>query len=206
MSCKILVLISGNGSNLQALLDRIARDEIDADVVGVISNVAAAYGLTRAQQRGVKIEIIPHKGFATRDEFDRALLTAMRAYDADLIVLAGFMRILSNDIVNAFLGRMINIHPSLLPKYTGLHTHQRALEAGDAEHGCSVHFVTPELDGGPVIAQARCAVLAGDDEKTLAQRVHLLEHKLYPAVVNAFANGRLRLRDGRSEVDEVIVV
>ncbi len=207
MTKKVLVLISGSGSNLQAILDAVARRELNAEIVGVISNMPDAYGLMRAQRRGVKTEVINHKLFASRDEFDAALLKSMQTYKADLVVLAGFMRILSNDIVNTFLGRMINIHPSLLPKYPGLHTHQRALDAGDSEHGCSLHFVTPELDGGPVIAQARCPIFAGDTAEQLAQRVHVLEHKLYPAVIQAFCTGRLHYNAGRTllEGGEIVV-
>ncbi len=201
MSSKLLILISGNGSNLQAIIDAVARRQIDADVAAVISNNPDAYGLIRARQRGIKTEVINHKSFATRDEFDAALLRAMQAYQADLVILAGFMRILSRDIVTHFGGRLINIHPSLLPKYPGLHTHQRALDEGDSEHGCSVHFVTAELDGGPLIAQAKCPILPDDNVERLAQRVHQLEHRLYPAVIAAYASGRLRLHEGRSEID-----
>jgi phosphoribosylglycinamide formyltransferase-1 len=206
MTTKLLVLISGNGSNLQAILDAVARCELDAEVVAVISNVANAFGLTRAQRRGVPTEIIDHKTFANRDAFDQALLQRMNSYNADLVMLAGFMRILSKDIVETFLGRMINIHPSLLPKYPGLHTHQRALEAGDQDHGCSVHFVTPELDGGPVIAQARCAIFAKDNSETLAHRVHQLEHRLYPAVIKAYCDGRLSYQNGHSQLQGDAIV
>ncbi|MBP8268861.1 MAG: phosphoribosylglycinamide formyltransferase, partial [Aeromonas sp.] len=147
---RILVLISGSGSNLQAILDGCAGGKIAGQVVGVISNKADAYGLVRAREAGVATAILAQQQFASREEYDAALLALMADYQPDLVVLAGFMRILSADLVRHFAGRMINIHPSLLPKYQGLHTHQRAIEAGDDEHGASVHFVTEELDGGPV--------------------------------------------------------
>lgn len=196
MTCRLLVLISGSGSNLQAIIDACAAGQIDARVVGVISNVPGAYGLERARKAGIPAQVIDHKAYASRHDFDHALLAAMQRIDCDLVILAGFMRILSADLVNAYLGRMLNIHPSLLPRYPGLHTHQRAIEAGDAEHGCSVHFVTPDLDGGPVVGQARCPVLPGDTPETLANRVHALEHKLYPDVIGWYAAGRLYWQDG----------
>ncbi len=152
---RILVLISGNGSNLQTILDGCAGGKIAGEVVGVISNKADAYGLVRAKEAGVATAILAQQQFVSREEYDAALLALMADYQPDLVVLAGFMRILSADLVRHFAGRMINIHPSLLPKYQGLHTHQRAIDAGDDEHGASVHFVTEELDGGPVILQAR---------------------------------------------------
>ncbi len=201
MTCKLLVLISGNGSNLQAIIDACAAGSIPAEIIGVISNVPNAFGLERARLAGITTAIVDHKTFASRAEFDSALLDTMQQFGADLVVLAGFMRILSADLVNAYIGRMINIHPSLLPKYPGLHTHQRALEAGDAEHGCTIHFVTADLDGGPLIAQARCPVQPGDTPTDLAQRVHPLEHRLYPAVIAWFASGRLRYRGGQALLD-----
>lgn len=201
MTCKLLVLISGNGSNLQAIIDACADKTFGAEIVGVISNVPSAFGLERAKRAGIATAVVDHKAFASRAEFDATLLQAMQQFDADLVVLAGFMRILSADLVNAYAGRMLNIHPSLLPKYPGLHTHQRALEAGDAEHGCTIHFVTADLDGGPLIAQGRCPVLPGDDAATLAQRVHPLEHRLYPEVIAWYASGRLRYRQGQAVLD-----
>ncbi len=201
MTCKLLVLISGNGSNLQAIIDACAAQAIPAEIVAVISNVPGAFGLERAKKAGLATATVDHKAFASRAEFDAALLATMQRFDADLVVLAGFMRILSADLVNAYSGRMINIHPSLLPKYPGLHTHQRALEAGDAEHGCTIHFVTADLDGGPLIAQASCPILPGDTPTTLAARVHPLEHALYPQVIAWFATGRLHYRDGQAILD-----
>lgn len=197
---KIVVLISGNGSNLQALIDTIEAGRITATIRAVISNNPDAYGLTRAQQAGIPTEVVDHRGFPDRDSYDHALQTCIDYYQPELVVLAGFMRILTDDFVKHYHGRMINIHPSLLPKYQGLNTHQRALDAGDTVHGVSVHFVTPELDGGPVILQAEVPVHADDTADTLAKRVLEREHVIYPLVVRWFADGRLRL-----EEDEVVL-
>lgn len=191
---RVVVLISGNGSNLQAIIDKIAAEHIPAQVVAVISNKADAYGLIRAQNAGIPVEVISQNDHRDRNDFDKALQDKIESYQADLVVLAGFMRILTDDFVNHYAGRMINIHPSLLPNYQGLNTHRRALEAGDKEHGASVHFVTPELDGGPVILQAKVPVEKNDTEETLAQRVHQVEHIIYPKVVQWFAEHRLGLK------------
>jgi phosphoribosylglycinamide formyltransferase 1 len=193
MPCNVVVLISGSGSNLQALIDSIAHDGNPARIAAVISNRADAYGLTRAQNAGIATAVLDHKQFDGREAFDAALVEAIDAHQPDLVVLAGFMRILSPGFVQHYAGRLLNIHPSLLPKYKGLHTHQRALEAGDSEHGCSVHFVTEELDGGPLVVQAVIPVLADDSAESLAQRVHDQEHRIYPLAVRWFAEGRLRL-------------
>ena len=190
---RVVVLISGNGSNLQAIIDKIATDNIPAQVVAVISNKTDAYGLTRARNAGIATETINHANHEDRDAFDKALQIIIDAYQADLVVLAGFMRILSDEFVNHYAGRMVNIHPSLLPKYQGLHTHRRVLEAGDKEHGASVHFVTPELDSGPVILQAKVTVDDNDTEESLAQRVHQVEHIIYPEVIKWFAGQHLSL-------------
>lgn len=190
---RVVVLISGNGSNLQAIIDKIAIDKIPAQVVAVISNRADAYGLTRAQNAGIPVEVINHSNHEDRTAFDESLQETIDAYQAELVVLAGFMRILTDDFVNHYAGRMINIHPSLLPKYQGLNTHRRVLEAGEKEHGASVHFVTPELDSGPVILQAKVAVEENDTEQTLAQRVHEVEHVIYPQAVKWFAEQHLGL-------------
>lgn len=194
---KIAVLISGSGSNLQAIIDAIARGEVTARIAGVLSNRADAYGLVRAGQHGIPTAVIAHGDYPDRDAFDRALIGQVDAWDVDVVVLAGFMRILTADFVAHYEGRLLNIHPSLLPKHKGLHTHRRALEAGDAEHGCSVHFVTAELDGGPVVAQARVPVQPGDTEDRLAARVHMAEHRLYPQVLGWLASGELEYRDGQ---------
>lgn len=198
---RILVLISGNGSNLQTILDGCAGGKIAGQVVGVISNKADAYGLVRAKEAGVATAILAQQQFASREEYDAALLALMVDYQPDLVVLAGFMRILSADLVRHFAGRMINIHPSLLPKYQGLHTHQRAIDAGDDEHGASVHFVTEELDGGPVILQARVPIFAEDDAGEVAARVQVQEHSIYPLVVQWFCEGRLQMRAGSALLD-----
>ena len=194
---RILVLISGNGSNLQTILDHCASGKVAGEVVGVISNRADAYGLVRAKEAGVATAILAQQQFASREEYDVALLALMADYQPDLVVLAGFMRILSADLVRHFAGRMINIHPSLLPKYQGLHTHQRAIDDGEREHGASVHFVTEELDGGPVILQAR----EGDSADEVAARVQVQEHSIYPLVVQWFCEGRLQMREGAALLD-----
>lgn len=194
---KIAVLISGSGSNLQAIIDAIARGGISGRIAGVLSNRADAYGLARAQQHGIATAVITHGDFSDRAAFDQALVRQVDAWNVDVVVLAGFMRILTPAFVAHYEGRLLNIHPSLLPRYKGLHTHRRALEAGDAEHGCSVHFVTAELDGGPVVAQAAVPVLPEDSEDSLADRVHQAEHRLYPQVLAWLAAGELQYRDGQ---------
>ena len=181
---RIVVLISGHGSNLQALIDAQQRDELGGgQIVAVVSNRAEAYGLQRAQQANIPAEHLSHKDFATREGFDAALMTRIDTYAPDLVVLAGFMRILTPAFVQHYAGKMVNIHPSLLPKYPGMHTHARAIEAGDQEHGASVHYVTEGVDEGPVILQGRVPILADDTPDTLQQRVHALEHQLYPRAV-----------------------
>ena len=191
--CNVVVLISGSGSNLQALIDSIVHDGNPARIAAVISNRADAYGLDRARQAGIATAVLDHKQFDGREAFDAALVEAIDAFDPQLVVLAGFMRILTPGFVRHYTGRLLNIHPSLLPKYKGLHTHQRALEAGDREHGCSVHFVSEELDGGPLVVQAVVPVQSDDSPSSLAQRVHEQEHVIYPLAVRWFAEGRLQL-------------
>lgn len=190
---RIVVLISGNGSNLQAIINACQQGTLDAEVVAVISNKVGAYGLQRAEQAGILQDTLEHTQFDNREAFDQALMQRIDSYLPGLVVLAGFMRILTNRFVQHYSGRMLNIHPSLLPKYPGLNTHRRALEAGDKIHGASVHFVTSELDGGPVVLQAEVPVLEGDDEQTLAERVLAAEHKIYPKAIQWFAEGRLLL-------------
>jgi phosphoribosylglycinamide formyltransferase-1 len=194
---KIAVLISGSGSNLQAIMDAIDNGVLKAEISGVLSNRADAHGLVRARQRHIPTAAIAHGDFPDREAFDRAMLVQIDAWQPDVVVLAGFMRILTPGFVQHYAGRLLNIHPSLLPKYKGLHTHRRALEAGDREHGCSVHFVTAELDGGPVVAQAVVPVHAKDTETELTQRVHKSEHCLYPQVLVWMAEGSLQFRNGR---------
>ncbi len=190
---RLVVLISGSGSNLQAIIDACDNGTIEGEVVAVISNRPDAYGLERARRAGIAAEVLDHTAFDDRAAFDRALIGQIDAHRPDLVVLAGFMRILTPAFVQHYSGRLLNIHPSLLPAYQGLHTHRRVLEAGDPVHGASVHFVTEELDGGPVILQAEVPVLPDDDEQTLAARVLEQEHRIYPTVIQWFAEGRLRL-------------
>jgi phosphoribosylglycinamide formyltransferase-1 len=199
--CNVVVLISGSGSNLQALIDSITQDGNPARIAAVISNRADAYGLARAQNAGIQTLVLDHKQFDGREAFDAALVEAIDGFDPQLVVLAGFMRILTPGFVSHYTGRLLNIHPSLLPKYKGLHTHQRALEAGDGEHGCSVHFVTEELDGGPLVVQAVVPVESGDTPESLAQRVHIQEHHIYPLAMRWFAEGRLRLGATGAQLD-----
>lgn len=195
----IVVLISGNGSNLQALIDASVHSNFK--ISAVISNRADAFGLERAERDQIPAVVIDHNDYANREEFDLALQRRIESYDADLVVLAGFMRLLGGEFVRHFAGRIINIHPSLLPLYPGTNTHARALQAGDKVHGASVHFVTEEMDGGPVIAQERIPVLANDTEESLRLRVLEKEHILYPKVVSWFAAGRLAMRDGQAWMD-----
>ncbi len=189
---RIVVLISGNGSNLQAIIDNIHDDEMDAEVVAVISNKSNAYGLQRAEQAGIKA-ITLEDTYGSREQYDIELQKKIDTHQPDLVVLAGFMRILSDDFVNHYHGKLINIHPSLLPKYQGLNTHQRVLDAGDTHHGASVHFVIPELDAGPLILQAEVPIHKGDTAEELAQRVHKEEHIIYPLVIKWFAEGRVKM-------------
>ncbi|MBU2014581.1 MAG: phosphoribosylglycinamide formyltransferase [Gammaproteobacteria bacterium] len=201
-SCNVVVLISGSGSNLQALIDSQAEDN-PARIRAVISNRADAFGLTRAQDADIPTAVLDHKAFDGRESFDAALMAVIDEHAPDLVILAGFMRILTSGFVRHYQGRLLNIHPSLLPKYKGLDTHRRALEAGDSEHGCSVHFVTEELDGGPVAIQAALAVEPGENIEQLTQRVHSAEHQIYPLAMRWFAEGRLRLAEQGAMLDDV---
>lgn len=181
------VLISGNGSNLQALLDAATATDYPAGITLVISNKADAFGLKRAEDANVTTVVIPHGNYADRESFDRMMDAALKTHDIELVVMAGFMRILSDWFVNEWQGKLINIHPSLLPKYKGLDTHQRALDAGDVEHGATVHWVTPELDSGKIILHGSVPIVKGDTAASLKERVHVLEHRLYPAAVKKVA-------------------
>ncbi len=196
-----MVLISGSGSNLQAILDACSETGFPAQVVGVISNKAGVKGLERAANASISAEVLQHQNYPDRASFDRALQVAIDAHEPDLVVLAGFMRILTPEFVDHYLGRMLNIHPSLLPKFPGLHTHRRAIEAQEKEHGTTVHFVTAELDGGPAIVHARVPITADETETSLAQKVLVQEHQIYPRAVRWFAEGRLTLQDGKSWLD-----
>ncbi|MGV7092373.1 phosphoribosylglycinamide formyltransferase [Siccibacter turicensis] len=197
----IVVLISGNGSNLQAIIDACESGKIAGTLRAVFSNKADAFGLQRARDAGIPAHALSAGQFATREAFDRELMQEIDAYAPDLVVLAGYMRILSPAFVAHYTGRLINIHPSLLPKYPGLHTHRQVLENGDAEHGTSVHFVTDELDGGPVILQAKVPVFDGDHEADITARVQAQEHAIYPLVVSWFADGRLKMQDNAAWLD-----
>lgn len=197
----LVILISGRGSNMQAILELAANGALPVDIRAVISNRPEASGLETARAAGLHTETVDHRDYASREDYDRALQAAIDRHAPELVVLAGFMRILTPGFVRHFQGRLLNIHPSLLPAFRGLHTHRRALEAGVAEHGASVHFVTEELDGGPVIAQIPVPVRPGDTEADLARRVLEQEHRLYPTVIGWFATGRLRYRDGAAWLD-----
>lgn len=194
---RYVILISGRGSNMESLLDA----GLPGRCVSVISNKADAAGLASAASRGVATRVIDHRSFASREAFDAALAAEIETHAPDLVLLAGFMRILTDGFVRRFEGRLLNIHPSLLPSFPGIKTHAQALAAGVRLHGCSVHFVTPALDGGPIIAQAAVPVRGGDDEAGLGRRVLAEEHLLYPRVARWFLEGRLTLADGRVRLD-----
>lgn len=199
---KLAVLISGNGSNLQAIIDHQQQHKALYEIALVISNRPNAYGIERAKNANIKTQVIDHTLFENREKFDLELEKAIDAESADLVVLAGFMRILTTGFTEHYLGKMLNIHPSLLPKYTGLNTHKRALEAGDREHGLSVHFVTPELDGGPVILQAKVTIETGETEQSLAEKVHLQEHQAYPKAIEWFAEDKLVLQNNQAWLNQ----
>lgn len=193
---RIVILISGRGSNMEAIVHACEAQRWDARVAAVVSNRADAAGLAFAAARGIATAVVDHRAFATREAFDAALAEAIDAHAPDLVLLAGFMRILTPGFVQRYEGRLLNIHPSLLPLFPGLHTHRRALEAGCKVAGATVHFVTADLDHGPIVAQAVVPVLAGDSEDTLAARVLAREHVLYPLAVRWFVHGELQLQGG----------
>ena len=197
----LVILLSGNGSNLQAIIEKIQAGDVNAEIVAVISNRPDAYGLQRAREHGIQAISLDHKTFSGREAFDQHLQQQIDQFNPDLIVLAGYMRILSTDFIRHYWPNMINIHPSLLPKYQGLNTHQRALENQDAEHGVSIHIVTAELDSGPVIVQGKFAIEASDDAESLKQKVHQLEHQMYPQVIQWLAEKRLQLTAGLPQFD-----
>jgi phosphoribosylglycinamide formyltransferase-1 len=199
----IVVLLSGEGSNFVAIATAIAEGRLHARIAAVVSDRPAARGLERARLLGLPAHAIPPADYPDRASHDRALMACIDAYAPALVVLAGYMRIFTPPFIARYAERMLNIHPSLLPAFTGLHTHQRALDAGVERHGCSVHYVTDELDGGPLVAQASVPVLPGDTAASLAQRVHRAEHRLYPTVIEWVAQGRLRAHDGRAWLDGV---
>ncbi len=203
MSGSIVILISGSGSNMQAIIDAVDSGDIPGHISAVISNRPDAFGLERAQSAGIHTELLDHTEFKSREIFDLNLIRKIDEFEPDLVILAGFMRILTPDFVRRYSGKLINIHPSLLPKYQGLHTHKRAIEAGDTEHGASVHFVTEELDGGPVFIQASVPVKEGDTPELLAKRVLIQEHKIFPIAVKWFMEGRVQLENGIPHMDGV---
>jgi len=194
---RIVILISGRGSNMEALIAARDAGQLPVDIAAVISNRPDAQGLATAAAAGIATRHLDHKAFAGREAFDAALAECIDGFTPDLVVLAGFMRILTEDFVRHYEGRLLNIHPSLLPVFPGLHTHQRALDEGVRIHGCTVHFVTPTLDHGPIVIQAAVPVVDGDTEATLAARILVQEHRIYPQAVRWFAEGRLQLVDGR---------
>lgn len=193
----VVILISGRGSNMEALIRARDAGELPITIAAVISNRPDAAGLETAAKAGIVTHFVDHKGFPDRAAFDAALAECIDEFAPDLVILAGFMRILSDGFVRHYAGRLLNIHPSLLPAFPGLHTHRRALEEGVRIHGCTVHFVTPTLDHGPVVVQAAVPVLDSDDEASLAARVLAQEHRIYPLAVRWFAEGRLALEGGR---------
>jgi len=198
---RLAILISGRGSNMQVFIDACASGRLDARIARVISNRPGAPGLARAARAGVPTDTLDHRAYASREAFDQALARQVMAAGADLVLLAGFMRILTPTFIEPFAGRLFNIHPSLLPRHPGLDTHQRALDAGDRETGATVHFVTAELDGGPPILQARVPIQPQDTAASLAERVLPLEHAIYPLAVRWYLAGRLKLRGQRAFLD-----
>ncbi len=199
--CRVVVLISGSGSNLQAIIDAVAAQSLPAEIVCVMSNRPAAGGLQRAQKAGIPTDVLDHTDYAERRDYDAALIERIDPLKPDLIVLAGFMRILTDEFVRHYWGRLVNIHPSLLPAYRGLNTHARALADRQSHHGCSVHYVIPALDAGPVIAQAQVAIAPNETAEQLQQRVQHREHQLYPEVIRWIAQGRVALIDKQVMLD-----
>lgn len=198
---RFAVLASGHGSNLQALIDACQQGSIQAELVGVLSNEPDAYALQRAQQADIRQQVVNHRDYPNRESFEAEITQVLQTWQVDVIVLAGFMRVLTAGFVNRFSGQIINIHPSLLPAYKGLHTHQRVLNTGDRYHGCTVHFVTPELDSGAAIAQSLLQVSHNDSKESLANKVHQLEHELYPRIIAWIAAGRVALLGNQAYLD-----
>ena len=192
---KIIVLISGNGSNLQAIIDACKSGIINGKVVGVISNKANAFGLERAKKDNIPSKVINHNNYNTREDFDKKLVSTIEIFQPDLIVLAGFMRILSPVMTSAFKDKMINIHPSLLPKYPGINTHEQVIANNDAEHGVTIHSVSEELDGGPIIAQSKILVHKKQQLDDLIERIHKVEHMIFPKVISMIASDEINKKD-----------
>lgn len=201
MSHRLAVLLSGSGTNLQAMMDAIGDGRLSAEIALVLANRSDAGGLERARRAAIPVVSLPHQDYPDRDSFDQAMIREIDRHQPDTIALAGFMRILTPAFVAHYTGRLLNIHPSLLPRYPGLNTHQRALEAGDTEHGCSIHYVTDQLDGGPLIARASVPVLANDTTDSLSKRVQQREHQLYPMVLSWCSENRLKLTSQGVELD-----
>jgi len=201
MSCRTAILISGSGTNLQAFIDAVANGDLDLDLCVVFSNRPDAYGLQRAAKAGIPTACIEHGDYPDRESFDHAVIAELERFNPDLLILAGFMRILSPGFVAHYEGRILNIHPALLPKYPGLNTHQRALDAGDEWHGSTVHFVTEELDGGPRILQGRLRITPGESADELQTRVQAVEHRIYPEAAGLVGSRRVVFRDGEAIID-----
>ena len=199
--CKTAILISGSGTNLQAFIDAVESGDLDLDLTVVFSNNPNAFGLERAEKAGIPTACIEHSDFPDRESFDAAVIAELDRFEPDLLILAGFMRILSKSFVLHYAGKILNIHPALLPLYPGLNTHQRVLDAGDQWHGSTVHFVTEELDGGPRILQGRLTVIPGESADELATRVQAVEHKIYPLAASWVGSGKVKFRNGQSWVD-----
>ena len=200
--CRIGVLVSGGGTNLQSIIDHIHFGDCEATIECVISNIPDVYALSRAKKAHITNYVIAHKAYDSRTSFEKALVEVLHSHNINMVVLAGFMRILEDTFISQFSGRILNIHPSLLPKYPGLHTHQRALENGDSSHGCSVHFATTELDGGPVILQASVPVLKDDNAESLAKRVLEKEHVIYPQCVQWLCEGKIHYTNGNAYFED----
>ena len=207
MTCplQLAILISGNGSNLQSIIDAIESDRLEAQITAVVSNNADAYGLTRARNHGLTTRVIDHRNFSEREQFDAELQHYLESIAPDYIILAGFMRILGTSIINTFADQILNIHPSLLPAYKGLNTHQRVLDDGADRHGVSIHLVTPELDDGPIICQAGYAVTASDQVRDLQSRGHQLEHQMYPQVLCWLSEQKLTINGGQLFYEQVLL-
>jgi phosphoribosylglycinamide formyltransferase-1 len=200
---RLVVLVSGGGSNLQSIIDACAQQSINAKISAVISNNPDAGGLERAAKVNIPNIALDHRSFDSREAFDQALRELIDSFTPDLVILAGFMRILTPEFVDHYVGKMLNIHPSLLPAYPGLNTHKRAIQAGEKEAGATVHFVTPELDGGPAIIQARVSISTSDNEASLAAKVLEYEHQIYPKAIEWFCEDRLQMRSGQAELDNL---
>ncbi|MEN7341586.1 MAG: phosphoribosylglycinamide formyltransferase [Pseudomonadota bacterium] len=202
-SCRVVVLASGSGSNFQAFIDETASAACPYIITGLVSDKPDAFALERARKHAIPTTVVPFTDYRNRSDFDAALADAVTAFDADLVILAGFMRIIGGELINRYRGRMLNIHPALLPKYKGLHTHQRCLDNGDIHHGTTVHFVTAELDDGPSIVQAALMVTVDDTASTLNARVQAMEHQIFPMAARWFAEGRIEMQGEQAVLDGI---